>query len=279
MLEIVPQLRAFEGRERYLNRELSALEFNARVLELAADPELPLLERVRFLAIVSGNLDEFFMVRVAGLLSQLAAGGIHSSDGRTPQETLDEVRERVAQIVAGQDRLWLDALAPALEDEGITVDGVGELSRPERDWLRGYFEREVFPILTPLAVGPGQPFPYISGLSLSLGLLVERPATGEVRLARVKVPEALPRFVRVSDGETFVPLEEVITEFLPLLFPGSVVKDCALFRVTRDADFEISDDADDLLEAVSSKLQGRRFGEVVRLELADRAGEELTGRL
>jgi polyphosphate kinase len=279
MLELTTHRHRLEAGDRFLNRELSALDFNVRVFELASNPDLPLLERVRFLAITSGNLDEFFMVRVAGLMNQLGAKGFRSPDGRTPEETLCELRARVGELVRRQDELWLDELAPALEDERIAVGALADLSKHDRAWLARYFELEVFPILTPLAVGPGQPFPYISGLSLSLGLLVERPDSGEVRLARVKVPQAMPRLVRVGEGANFVPLEEVIAAFLPALFPGSRITACAHFRVTRDADFEISDDADDLLEAVSSKLRSRRFGDVVRLEISSGATDELVARL
>jgi polyphosphate kinase len=283
VLETLSSWRHLDLHQRYLNRELSALDFDARVLELAADPALPLLERVRFLSIVSSNLDEFFMVRVAGLVNQLDVAGIRSADGRTPAETLVELRPRIARLVRRQSRLWLDELQPALADDGITVAAFDELSSPQRDLFERWFAAEVFPILTPLAVGPGQPFPYISGLSLSLGLLVQRPGSSEVRLARVKVPEGLRRLVtlreRTHQQTPFVPLEQIIAAFIDALFPGTAVIDCAPFRVTRDADFEISDDADDLLAAVKSELKSRRFGEVVRLEIGADAGEELISRL
>ncbi len=266
-------------RQRYLNRELSALAFYERVFALACDQEIPLLERVRFLSIVSSNLDGFFMVRVAGLVSQLGAGGVRSADGRTPREALAEIRPRVLELVRRQDRLWLDELQPALAASGIVVGSLVELSKSERARLEHTFRQEIFPILAPLAVGPGQPFPYISGLSLSLGLLARHPRTGEHRLARVKVPESLPRFLALGEPGLLVPLEQVIAEFLPWLYPGVEVPGCAVFRVTRNADFTISDEADDLLEAVESKLRRRRFGDVVRLELAASASEELIARL
>src|SRR5689334_6126457 len=205
-------------RLRYLNRELSALGWAERVLALAADPETPLLERVRFLSIVASNLDEFFMVRVAGLVSQADAGGVRSADGRTPRETLAEIRPRVVELVHRQDRLWLDELRPALAGVGIAVGSLDELHKGERERLAETFRKEILPILTPLAVGPGQPFPYISGLSLSLGFVARHHRTGEERLARVKVPEGLPRFVTLEDRGLLVPLEQVIAHFLPMLY-------------------------------------------------------------
>jgi len=263
---------------RLLNRELSWIEFNARVLELAEDERLPLLERVKFAAIFSQNLDEFFMVRVAGLLELGEADvPVRSVDGLSAGEALDAVRERVSELVARQGRLWRRDLAPALGKAGVEIAAIDDCSERERDKLRKFFERQVFPILTPLAVGPGQPFPYVSGLSISLGVIAVDPETGEERFARVKVPEVLDRFVRV--GKRLVPLESVITHFLPMLFPGMEIAERALFRVTRDADFELSDDADDLLEAVESELRRRRFGDVVRLELSRSASRGMRERL
>jgi polyphosphate kinase len=255
--------------ERLLNRELSWLEFNSRVLELALDPGTPLLERVKFCAIVSSNLDEFFMVRVAGLMGQAASGlAPRSADGRTPAAALVEIRERVLELIAAQANLWSHDLQPALAAEGIVVGRVEDCTEAELAELTRRFEDEIFPVLTPLAVGPGQPFPYISGLSLSLGLLVRDPETNEERFARVKVPESLPRFLLVGDRGLRLPLENVISHFLPLLFPGMEMAERALFRVTRDADFEVSDEADDLLEAVEVELRRRRFGDVVRVEVS-----------
>jgi len=263
---------------RLLNRELSWLEFNARVLELAEDERLPLLERVRFAAIFSHNLDEFFMVRVAGLLELDASDvPVRSADGLAPGQALDAIRERVSELIARLGRLWKRELRPALAQAGLEVATIDECSEREREKLGRYFEREIFPILTPLAVGPGQPFPYVSGLSLSLAVIASDPETGEERFARVKVPEVLDRFVRV--GKRRVPLEAVIAHFLPMLFPGMEISERVLFRVTRDADFELSDDADDLLEAVESELRRRRFGDVVRLELQSSASRDLRTRL
>jgi polyphosphate kinase len=266
--------------ERLLNRELSWLEFNARVLELAADPSVPLLERVKFASIFSSNLDEFFMVRVAGLMGQEAAGiAVRSSDGRTPTTTLAAIRERVLALTARQSRLWSRELVPALKEAGIAIAQVDECSEKELAELQRRFDREIYPVLTPLAVGPGQPFPYISGLSNSLGVLVRDPENGEERFARVKVPESLPRFLEVGKRGAFVPLEAVIAHFLDWLFPQMEIVERAVFRVTRDADFEVSDEADDLLEAVELELRRRRFGDVVRLEVSASVSNRLLGRL
>ena len=263
---------------RLLNRELSWVEFNARVLELAEDATLPLLERVKFAAIFSSNLDEFFMVRVAGLLEQDEAGlGVRSVDGLAPAQALEAIRDRVTELVARQARLWKRELRPALAEAGVEVARIEDCTERELGRLETYFTREIYPVLTPLAVGPGQPFPYISGLSLSLGVLAVDPDTGEERFARVKVPEGLDRLVSVRDR--LVPLEAVISHFLPMLFPGMEIAERVVFRVTRDADFELSDDADDLLEAVESELRRRRFGDVVRLELSASASTAMRERL
>jgi polyphosphate kinase len=266
--------------ERLINRELSWLDFNARVLDLAADQELPLLERVRFCSIFSSNLDEFFMVRVAGLLRQAAAGiGVRSADGRTSQVVLSDIRERVIELSLRQSQIWMADLRKALDAAEVCIVPVAELDEAELAELSATFEREVFPVLTPLGVGPGQPFPYISGLSLSLGVLVRNPDGGEERFARVKVPEVLPRFMHVRQGGRMVALEDLIAHFLPWLFPGMEIVEHAAFRVTRDADFEVSDEADDLLEAVELELRRRRFGDVVRVEVADEMTEDMLQRL
>ena len=266
------------ARPRLLNRELSWVEFGARVLELAEDDRLPLLERLKFAAIFSQGLDEFFMVRVAGLLELDEADVlVRSADGLSAGQALDAIRDRVSELTARQGKLWKRDLAPALAAAGIDVATIDDCSDREREKLRKFFEREVFPILTPLAVGPGQSFPYVSGLSLSLGVIAVEPETGEERFARVKVPEVLDRFVPA--GKRLVPLESVIAHFLPMLFPGMEIAERALFRVTRDADFELSDDADDLLEAVESELRRRRFGDVVRLELSRSASRDMRDRL
>ncbi len=269
-----------DSSETLLNRELSHLEFHARVLELATDDERPRLERVKFCAIFSRNLDEFFQVRVAGLLGQAEAGiAVRSADGLTPQQALARIRERVLGLSALQSRLWKRDLRPALAAEGITVGGIEDLSEKELAQLEKHFHREIYPVLTPLAVGPGQPFPYISGLSLSLAIFAEDPETGEERFARVKIPEGLPRFFHLEGRGLYVPLEQVIAHFLPTLFPGVMIVERAVFRVTRDADFEVSDDADDLLEAVETQLRRRRFGDVVRVEVSSSASSEMVARL
>jgi polyphosphate kinase len=261
--------RAGAAAERLINRELSFLDYDARLLELAQDEETPLLERVFFLKVFAEMLDEFFMVRVAGLTGQAAAGvSARFPDGRTPRQTLGDARRRVLDLYSREGTLWADVLCPALADEGIVVCGVDELSGEEREELDDRFEREIFPVLTPLAVGPGQPFPYISPLSVSLALFVADPDTGEERFARVKVPEGLPRFLPLGRRGRFVPLEQVLSDYLPRLFPGMEVLERSLFRVTRDADLEVSDEADDLLEAVELELRRARFGEVTRLEVA-----------
>jgi polyphosphate kinase len=266
--------------ERLLNRELSLLDFHARVLDLAADEAVPLLERVRFAAIFAANIDEFFQVRVAGLLGQAESGlGMRSPDGLTPQQALARVRERVLELLTEQSRVWKRQLRPALAAEGIVVGGIEDVDGKALKKLERKFEREIYPVLTPLAVGPGQPFPYISGLSLSLAVFAADPDTGEERFARVKIPEGLPRFVEIGDRGLYVPMEQVIAHFLPTLFPGATIVERAAFRVTRDADFEVSDDAADLLEAVESQLRKRRFGDVVRVEVSSSASAEMVDRL
>ncbi len=265
----------------YLNRELSWLDFNDRVLQLAEDTSRPLLERVKFCAIYSSNLDEFFMVRVAGVHDQVDAGiDVGGADGLPPTELLDRIGERVRGLAARLASCWEGSLLPALAEHEIRVVEPAELSEDERAALDDRFRREVFPALTPLAVGPAQPFPYISNLSLSLGVLVRDPATDQTRFARVKVPkEGLPRFIPLGDGRTLVPMEAVIADHLERLFRGMEILAQTVFRVTRDADFTVSDEADDLLEAVEDQLRRRRFGEVVRLELSAGTDPVLKARL
>jgi polyphosphate kinase len=266
--------------ERILNRELSWLDFNARVLELVGDQVTPLLERVKFCSIFSSNLDEFFMVRVAGLLRQSSSTlAMRSQDGLTPREALAAIREHVIELTLCQSALWADELKPALAEAGIIVGDVEDCTEEELSELAALFDRELYPILTPLAVGPGQPFPYISGLSLSLALFVRDPETAEERFARVKVPEGLPRYVSIGARGLLLPLEAVIAHFLPWLFPGMEIGERAVFRVTRDADFEVSDEADDLLEAVEHEVRRRRFGDVVRLEVSEEMSPSLLRRL
>ena len=274
------QPRSDTGYDTLLNRELSQLDLIRRVLELAADPNEPLLERVKFCGIVSSILDEFFMVRVAGLQDQVISGlAVRSSDGRTPQQALAEIRGGALALTAEQSALWRDKLCPALAAEGIVVGGVEDVSDDERTELEHVFTHHIFPVLTPLAVGPGQPFPYISGLSLSLAVLVRDPEAGEERFARVKVPEGLERFVAIGTRGLLVPLESVLAHFLPRLFPEMEIAQRALFRLTRDGDTEISDDADDLLEAVESEVRKRRFGAVVRMEVSNSISRDMLSKL
>jgi polyphosphate kinase len=253
----------------YFNRELSWLDFNDRVLQLAEDDSVPLLERLKFCAIYSSNLDEFFMVRVAGLQEYVDAGiEKPREDGRSPSETIDAIGVTVREQTRRQTDCLENVLRPAMAERGIRIQGCAEVDARHRDELGERFRRQIFPVLTPLAVGLGRPFPYISNLSLSLAVLVRDPQTGQETFARVKVPkEMLPRFVPIGDGKTFVPLESLIAEHLETLFPGMQIVDYDVFRVTRDADFTVDDEADDLLRAVEAELRRRRFGEVVRVEV------------
>ncbi|MBA2496447.1 MAG: polyphosphate kinase 1 [Acidimicrobiia bacterium] len=261
--------------ERLLNRELSWLDFNARVLALAADERVPLLERVKFLAIFSQNLDEFFQVRVAGLKDQLAAGLTTTTpEGRTAAQQLGAIRERALDLVTEQERIFLTEVAPALAAAGIVFSSWSQLDDDDVKHLEQVFEARIFPVLTPLAVDPSHPFPYISHMSLSLGVLVRDPVVDERRFARLKLPTNLPRFVVMPDGERFVPLEQVIAAHLDQLFPGMEVVDHFAFRVTRNADLTLEEEeADDLLAAVEMELRRRRFRRAVRLEIDSTADE------
>jgi polyphosphate kinase len=253
----------------YNNRELSWIEFNARVLELAEQDDMPLLERLKFAAIFTSNLDEFFTIRVAGLHDQVDAGlSDPGPDGRTPSQVIDELRERIVELYERQTGCVERELRPVLAEHGISIVSMDDVPEAECAALNERFRREIFPVLTPLAVGLGRPFPYISNLSLSLAVLVRDPQTQVTTFARVKVPkEMLPRFVPTGERTTFVALEDLIAANLDTLFPGMEIVDHGFFRVTRDADFDISDEADDLLRAVETELRRRRFGEVVRLEV------------
>ncbi len=268
---------------RYLNRELSWLEFNARVLAIAEDASLPLLERVKFVAIFSNNLDEFFQVRVAGIQEQVEAGVTkRSPDGRTPAEQLEGIRSRTQELTAHAADLFMSELAPALEKERIRiVRSVDGLAPADVAYLEGEFAERIFPVLTPLSVDPAHPFPYISDLSLNLAAIVRDPMTGGRRFARVKVPPLLPRFVALPDGERFVPLEVVIAAYLDRLFPGMEIATHHVFRVTRDADVEVEEDeAGDLLEQIQSVLRRRRRGaSSVRLEVDETMTPEVLSLL
>jgi polyphosphate kinase len=259
-----------EDPRLYFNRELSWLQFNERVLELAEDDGVPLMERLKFAAIFTSNLDEFFMIRVAGLHDQVDAGLVTTgADGLTPSETIDAIRRFAGDLCDRQSACVEQALRPALSEQGIAIVGWDALHGSQRHVLSKHFRRQIFPVLTPLGVGLGRPFPYISNLSLSLAVLLRDPVTQHTTFARVKVPkEMLPRFVALDDDElTFVALEEVIANNLDSLFPGMEILDTGIFRVSRDADFEVSDEADDLLQAVETEVRRRRFGEVVRVEV------------
>ena len=266
----------------YFNRELSWLDFNQRVLELAEDEEVPLLERLRFCGIYASNLDEFFMVRVAGLFDQLDAGiDARGPDGLAPREQIDAIHARVLELDRRLHVCFGGVLRPALEEDGIRIVTLDNASAVEREEINARFHEQVFPALTPLVIGLGRPFPYISNLSLSLGVLLRDPESGTEIIARVKVPkELLGRFLPLGqNGTTFVPLEEAIAANLDALFPGIEVIDHGYFRVTRDADFTVSDEADDLLQAVQNELRRRRFGEVVRLEVETGMNPKLRSQL
>mgnify|MGYP000856158143 CR=1 FL=1 len=264
--------QAAEDADLFTNRELSWLDFNRRVLELASEARLPLLERLKFCAIFANNLDEFFMVRVAGLLDHVAQN-TSPTDGQPAAATLDAISTRVRGLEEELGRILHDDVLPALREHDIAIVRLDECTAEERSRLAEAYHGEIFPVLTPLAVGPGRPFPYISNLSLSLGVHVLDPVSGDRRFARVKVPEVLPRFLPLEPGARYVTLESVIADNIGSLFPGMLIEEHACFRVTRDADFEISEGADDLLEAVEQQLVRRRFGDVVRLEVDDGMGD------
>jgi polyphosphate kinase len=272
-------LREIADPAVYINRELSWLDFNDRVLQLAEDESLPLMERVKFLAIFTTNLDEYFMVRVAGVHDQLDARvDARGPDGLSPIQVLQGISEKVRDLDRRQARQFTEFVRPELARNGIRIVSCKESSAPA-SLIARHFREEIFPVLTPLAIGPGRPFPYISNLSLSLIVRLHEPDLDQEVYARVKVPkEVLPRFVEISP-ETFIPLEQVIAEHLDALFPGLDILSYDLFRVTRDADFEVSDEADDLLQAVEDELRRRRFGEVVRLEVGASMDPALRSRL
>jgi polyphosphate kinase len=262
--------------DRFLDRELSWLAFNQRVLEMAEDPNLYLLERVNFLAIFASNLDEFFMVRVAGLKRRIATGlAITSASGLSPQEVLTEISREAHRLQERHAKAFIDDIKPQLKEKGIKLVRWAALEESEKASLGEYFQNQIFPVLTPLAVDPAHPFPYISGLSLNLAVVIRNNATGKEHFARVKVPPLLPRFVRIP-GNTgvqdvrFVPLEDIIGEFLGQLFPGMEVLQHHTFRVTRNEDLEVDEDeGENLLVALEKELLRRRFGPPVRLEVAN----------
>jgi polyphosphate kinase len=271
--------------DRFLNRELSWLDFNARVLTLAEDPRTPLLERTKFLAIFASNLDEFYMVRVAGLKRRLSTGlPVQGPDGLTPREQLALIAERTAQLMSRHASCFTGDVEPTMADQQVQLLRWVDLDAPDRERLRSYFRDQIFPVLTPLAVDPAHPFPYISGLSLNLAVVVRDPDSGPELFARIKVPNNVPRFVSVNapgragvmvpgpDGQRlarFLPVEELIAAHLGQLFSGMQIIEHHLFRVTRNAELEVDDDRDeDLLQALERELARRRFGPPVRLEVA-----------
>ena len=265
-------------KHRYLDRELAWLDFNNRVLDLARDAQrIPLLERVKFLAIFSSNLDEFFMVRVAGLKRRIQAGvAVTTITGARPGQLHASILQRTAELVAEQSRLFQQEIRPQLHTEGIEILTWDELTAAEKDRMRTLFGERIFPVLTPLAVDPSHPFPYISGLSVNLAVLLRNPATGASQFARVKVPTNLSRFVKLAEGR-FLPLEEIISRHLGQLFAGMEVLDHATFRVTRNEDIEVEeDDAENLLYALEKELLRRKVGRPpVRLEVEDDIDETM----
>jgi len=255
----------------FQDRELTWLDFDTRVLELTEDPTIPLLERVRFLAIFSSNLDEFFMVRVASLKAKIERGvTTPNSAGYTPKELLKIVLHRTQELVKIQADRFQDVIIPELAQHGIEFLKIDELTQDERDHLKDYYNKRIFPVLTPLVVDPSHPFPYISGLSLNIGINIESSEDYDINFARVKVPTNLPRFIRTSDESKFrfVLIDELIAEHLSELFPGVTLKDHFFFRVTRNQDLDLDEDeTDDILETMQKELTRRRFGPPVRLEV------------
>ncbi|WP_191562960.1 RNA degradosome polyphosphate kinase [Janibacter melonis] len=267
--------------DRFLDREISWLQFNERVLQMAADPDMPLLERARFLAIFTSNLDEFFMVRVAGLKRRIATGiAVRSASGLEPREVLEQISKVSHDLTAAHARIFEESVRPALVEEGISIITWSEVDDAEQARVSEIFTHEIFPVLTPLAVDPAHPFPYISGLSLNLAVVLINPKTGKEHFARIKVPPSLPRFLAVRPAQAsvtaelfearFLALEEVIAAHLDQLFPGMEVHEHYTFRVTRNEDLEVEeDDNENLLTALERELTRRRFGPPVRLEVEE----------
>jgi len=276
--EQVPGLDAFP--DRFLDREESWLRFNQRVLELAEDGTVPLLDRVRFLAIFASNLDEFFMVRVAGRMRRMAAGlPVESTSGRTSREILQNTLQTARELALRHSKAFAASVLPALSSEGIEILRWKELSASEQDELHTLFRDRVYPVLTPLIVDPAHPFPYISGLSLSLAVMIADPRTGGTMFARVKVPPLLPRFIALAQRR-FVPLEDVIAAHMGELFVGLDVLEQHAFRVTRTRDLEIDEDVtENLLQSLERELQRRRFEPAVRLEVEESISSDVLDRL
>ncbi|HEX9739864.1 MAG TPA: RNA degradosome polyphosphate kinase, partial [Ignavibacteriaceae bacterium] len=278
-------LKKYNDPKNFFNRDLSWIEFNSRVLEEALDPEQPLLEKVKFLSIFHSNLDEFYMIRVSGLKEQIAANVLEPTiDGLTPIEQLQKIEKMIMPMLKTTLELWLNEIIPALRENNIEIAEYENLTDDEKEKLKEYFRKEIFPVLTPLAFDPGRPFPYISNLSLSLAILVRKP-NGENHFARVKVPNILPRLMQIDSiitpekklqtnghfGAKFIWLGDLIKANLSMLFPGMEILEAHRFRITRDTDIELQEDeADDLLSVIEENIRQRRFGSVVRLEVASK---------
>jgi polyphosphate kinase len=262
--------------QHYLNRELSTLDFNGRVLALVENHDIPLLERVKFLAIFATNMDEFFQVRVAGLKDQLAAGIGTAPDGLSVTDQLRAIRRATERLLERRRKAFVGDVLPGLAEQGINLCEWTSLDESDQEWAGKVFAERIFPVLTPLAVDPGHPFPYISNLSLNLAVIVRDPAEGERRFARVKIPPLLPGLLAMPDGRRFVALEQVIAAHLEALFPGMEIESHHPFRVTRNADLTLEEEeADDLLVAVEMELRRRRFGRAVRLEVDASMSDEV----
>jgi polyphosphate kinase len=271
--------------ERFLDRELSWLAFNQRVLELAEDESLPILERANFLAIFASNLDEFFMVRVAGLKRRIATGlAVPTNVGRAPLDVLADIGAKAHELQERHARVFWDSVKPGLDESGVHIEGWRDLEQADRDRIDEIFSSSIFPVLMPLAVDPAHPFPYISGLSLNLSIRVRNPKTQKVEFARLKVPQNLARFVRLPDDDSgrlrYIPLEDLISNHLDELFPGMEILEHHEFRVTRNEDVEIEeDDTESIIQALEKELLRRRFGPPIRLEISDDMDEVTLGLL
>ena len=277
------QLISVNPRERLIDRELSWLAFNERVLELAENQDNPLLERCRYLAIFSSNLDDFYMIRVASVKRKLESGVTKKNTaGYSPFELLAEISKKTQELIARQTKLFHQELMPQLKQNGIEIVDWEKLTQTEIEYINKIFTKRIFPVLTPLAVDPSHPFPYISGLSLNLAVLVKQPDTNEELFARVKVPASLPRFIETAEfvGSRFIPLEKVIIANLDQLFPGMQIEDYYTFRITRNADLELEEEeSENLLESMEQELLRRKFGPPVRLEVASEIDSELLTKL
>ncbi len=271
--------------ERFLDRELSWLAFNQRVLELAEDDTVPILERANFLAIFASNLDEFFMVRVAGLKRRIATGlAVPTNVGRAPLDVLADIGSKAHELQERHARALRDLVKPALDEAGVHIESWNDLEQADRDRVDEIFSSQIFPVLMPLAVDPAHPFPYISGLSLNLSIRVRNPKTGKVEFARLKIPQNLARLVKLPDDKSgrlrFIPLEDLISNHLDELFPGMEILEHHEFRVTRNEDVEIEeDDTESIIQALEKELLRRRFGPPIRLEISDDMDDVTLGLL